>query len=106
MLECNLENHTIKYLSFGEGHPIIILHGAGPDDHHYMQSDLEPLFKERTGWWRIYIDLPGFGQTLWPNWTTSSDQILDLLCDFIDQVIPDRKFTLAGLSWGGELSLT
>ena len=105
MLECNLENHTIKYLSFGEGHPIIILHGAGPNDHHYMQSDLEPLFKERMGWWRIYIDLPGFGQTPWPNWATSSDQILDLLCDFIDQVIPGKKFTLVGLSWGGELSL-
>ena len=105
MLECNLENHTINYLSFGEGHPIIILHGAGPNDHHYMLSDLEPLFKERMGWWRIYIDLPGFGQTLWPNWTTSSDQILDLLCDFIDQVIPGKKFTLVGLSWGGELSL-
>ena len=105
MLECKLENHTIKYLSFGEGHPIIILHGAGPNDHHYMQSDLEPLFKERMGWWRIYVDLPGHGQTLWPEWTTSSDQILDLLCDFIDQVIPGRNFTLAGLSWGGELSL-
>jgi pimeloyl-ACP methyl ester carboxylesterase len=105
MLECKLENHTIKYLSYGEGHPIIIMHGGGPNDHQYMQSDFEPLFETRKGWRRIYIDLPGHGQTLWPDWVTSHDQILDLLCDFIDQVIPGEKFTLAGLSWGGELSL-
>jgi pimeloyl-ACP methyl ester carboxylesterase len=105
MLECKLENHTIRYLSFGEGNPIIIMHGGGPNDHHYMQTDLEPLFEKRMGWQRIYVDLPGHGQTLWPEWVTSSDQILDMLCDFIDQVIPDRKFTLAGLSWGGEISL-
>jgi pimeloyl-ACP methyl ester carboxylesterase len=105
MLECKLENHTIKYLSFGEGNPIVIMHGAGPNDHQYMQTDFETLFENRKGWQRIYVDLPGHGQTLWPGWSTSSDQILDLLCDFIDRVIPDRKFTLAGLSWGGGLSL-
>ena len=86
MLECKLENHTIKYLSYGEGHPIIIMHGGGPNDHQYMQSDFEPLFETRKGWRRIYIDLPGHGQTLWPDWVTSHDQILDLLCDFKAEV--------------------
>lgn len=105
MLEYNLGNHIIKYLSFGEGHPIIIMHGGGPNDHQYMQSDLEPLFEQRAGWRRIYIDLPGFGQTIWPDWVTSHDQIVDLICDFIDQVIPGEKYTLAGLSYGGKLSL-
>ena len=105
MLECILENHTIKYLCFGEGLPLIVMHGAGPIDHHYMQSDLEPLFEQRAGWRRIYVDLPGHGQTMWPDWVTSHDQLVDLLCDFIDQVIPGEKFTLAGLSYGGKLSL-
>jgi len=105
MLECRLADLTIKYLSFGEGEPILILHGSGPNDHHYMQNDFEPLFAGRAGWRRIYIDLPGHGQTPWPEWATSPDQILDLLCEFIDQVIPNEKFTLAGLSWGGQLSL-
>lgn len=35
----------------------------------------------------------------------SQDQILDLICNFVDQIIPGKPFTLAGLSWGGELSL-
>lgn len=105
MLKCDLENHTINYLSFGEGRPIIIMHGRGPNDHQYMKSDLESLFKERTGWRRIYIDLPGHGQTAWPDWVTSPDQILDMLCEFIDQVIPGKRFALAALSWGGHLSL-
>lgn len=105
MLECQLKNATIKYESYGEGHPIIVLHGAGPNDHQYMRTDFEPLFEQRTRWQRIYIDIPGFGQTKWPDWVTSPDQIIDLLCDFIDQIIPGKPFALAGLSWGGELSL-
>ena len=105
MLECQLENASIKYKSYGEGHPILIMHGGGPNDHLYMQSDLEPLFEKRTGWQRIYIDQPGHGKTEWPEWITSPDQILDLLCDFIDQIIPGKRFALAGLSWGGQLSL-
>jgi len=105
MLSCKLKNATIKYLSYGEGYPILIMHGHGPNDHQYMMYDFEPLFEQRSGWQRIYVDLPGHGQTVWPDWVTSPDQILDLICDFIDQIIPGKPFTLAGLSWGGELSL-
>ena len=105
MLECKLYNATIKYITYGEGNPLIVLHGAGPNDHQYMEHDFEPLFEDRPSWQRIYLDLPGHGQTEWPEWVTSPDQILDLLCDFIDQIIPGKPFTLAGLSWGGELSL-
>lgn len=105
MLECQLQNATIKYESYGEGHPILILHGSGPNDHHFMQTNLEPLFEKRTGWHRIYLDQPGHGETAWPEWIASQDQILDLLCEFIDQIIPGKAFTLAGLSWGGMLSL-
>jgi len=105
MLSCSLSNATIKYETLGEGSPLIVLHGAGPIDHQYMMYDFEPLFRQRSGWRRIYIDLPGHGQTLWPEWVSSPDQIIDLLCEFIDHTIPDRPFTLAGLSWGGALSL-
>ena len=105
MLSCKLKNATIKYLSLGEGSPLIVLHGAGPNDHQYMMYDFEPLFEQRSGWQRIYIDLPGHGQTMWPDWVRSPDQILDLLCGFIDQIIPNTSFTLAGFSWGGAISL-
>ncbi len=50
MLSCKLKNATIKYLSYGEGYPILILHGSGPNDHQYMMHDLEPLFEQRSGW--------------------------------------------------------
>lgn len=105
MLECQLQNASIKYKSFGEGHPIIIMHGGGPNDHQYMVGSLEPLFEQRKGWQRIYLDLPGHGKTEWPKWISSHDQVLDLLCDFIDKVIPGKKFSLVGLSWGGQLAL-
>jgi len=70
-----------------------------------VRSDFEPLFDERVGWQRIYVDLPGHGQTEWPPWVSSPDQILDLLMEFIDDVIPNQHFALAGLSWGAHLCL-
>ena len=104
MLECQLSNAVIKYKSLGEGYPLLAIHGFS-SDHQYLLHDLEPAFIGRDGWQRIYIDLPGHGQTKWPNWITSEDNILGLLCDFIDQIIPGKQFTLAGESWGASFSL-
>jgi predicted esterase len=56
-MECKLKNITVHYESFGEGRPILLLHGTGVD-HTYMMSDMEPLFKKRSGWKRIYPDCP------------------------------------------------
>ena len=104
MLECQLSQATIKYESIGEGIPLLVIHGFSCD-HHYIQNDLEPLFVERAGWQRIYIDLPGHGQSKWPEWISNEDQILDLLCEFVDQVLPGKHFVLVGESWGGAFSL-
>ncbi|MGB2965280.1 MAG: alpha/beta hydrolase [Anaerolineales bacterium] len=104
MLECQLSKASIRYESIGEGIPLLVIHGFSCD-HHYIQNDLEPLFVERAGWQRIYIDLPGHGQSKWPAWISNEDQILDLLCEFINQVLPEKRFVLVGESWGGAFSL-
>jgi pimeloyl-ACP methyl ester carboxylesterase len=104
MLECQLSKASIKYESIGEGIPLLVIHGFSCD-HQYIQNDLEPLFVDRAGWQRIYIDLPGHGQSKWPDWVTNEDQILDLLCEFVDQVLPGKRFVLVGESWGGAFSL-
>lgn len=47
-MECDLGDIRVHYESFGEGRPIVLLHGWGMD-HHYMVSDLESLFRQRDG---------------------------------------------------------
>jgi len=44
-MECDLKDITVHYEVFGEGRPLLALHGWGMD-HRYMVSDLE---LERAG---------------------------------------------------------
>lgn len=98
-MECNLGNITVYYEVVGQGRPLLMLHGWSRD-HHDMVADMEPLFRERGGWKRIYLDLPGHGRTPGADWITSQDQILDAVVAFIDAVIPGQRFAIAGVSAG------
>jgi pimeloyl-ACP methyl ester carboxylesterase len=102
-MECQLENITIHYEMIGEGRPFILLHGY-PLDHRYMVRDMEPFFEQREGWKRIYPDLPGMGKTPGADWISTQDQILEIVLDFIDQVLPGQRFVVAGASYGGYLA--
>lgn len=99
-MERQLGNITIHYEVHGEGKPILLLHGAFLD-HRHMMSDLEPVFVARRGWQRIYLDLPGHGQTPAPEWLNSQGQVLQVISALIDQLLPDQRFVVAGTSWGG-----
>ena len=94
----------VYYEEYGEGKPVLNIHGWGPD-HRLMKGCFEPVFSETEGYRRIYVDLPGFGKTPTSSWIESADDILDVLCDFIDAVIKDERFLLTGCSYGGYLSL-
>lgn len=100
---CSLEDLDIYYETYGEGRPILMIHGYTMD-HHVMTGCMEPIFSKRPGWKRIYIDLPGMGLTKSKGWIVNSDVMLDILLRFIDMVMPDSTFLVAGESYGGYLA--
>ncbi len=102
-MECQIKDISIYYELFGEGIPIIMLHGWSVD-HRHMVSDLEPLFKQRAGWKRIYLDLPGHGRTPGKEGMATQDMILEVVLDFIDKLIPGQRFVVAGTSAGAYLA--
>ena len=103
-MECAVRNVKIYYEIYGEGTPILMIHGWSPD-HRLMKGCMEPIFQAMdTAWKRIYFDLPGMGKTKGEPWITGSDQMLDLVFDFIDTVIPNQHFIVAGESYGGYLA--
>jgi pimeloyl-ACP methyl ester carboxylesterase len=102
-VECEIRDITFSYDDIGSGRPLLVLHGW-PLDHRHVAADMEPLFAERSGWRRIYPDLPGFGRTAAREWLASQDQMLDLVGEFLDAVAPGERFALAGTSWGGYLA--
>ncbi|MBI9049116.1 MAG: alpha/beta hydrolase [Anaerolineaceae bacterium] len=103
-MKCNVKDIPIYYEIHGSGKPILMIHGFTPD-HRLMSGCMEPLFAEDDGWQRIYLDLPGMGQTPAPVWLTTSDQMLEIVYQFVRQVIPDQKYAVAGESYGGYLTL-
>jgi pimeloyl-ACP methyl ester carboxylesterase len=88
----------------GRGRPILLVHGWSAD-RRYMIADLEPVLSAVRGWQRIYFDLPGHGATPAPEWLESQDQMLAILQDLIDVVLPEGQFAVAGNSYGGFLTL-
>jgi pimeloyl-ACP methyl ester carboxylesterase len=102
-MKYQLKGIGVHYEIYGEGHPLISLHGFSPD-HRLMTGCMEPIFEHRSGWKRIYLDLPGMGKTPGKEWITNSDQMLDVVLDFIDRVMPGQRFILAGESYGGYLA--
>ena len=108
-MKCELERATIYYETHGEGTPLLTLHGF-PLDHRVMKGCLEPiltapyLHEVEIRIQRIYFDLPGMGRTTLHSDLTSSDDIFDILLEFIDAIIPETPFLLAGESYGGYLA--
>ncbi|UCE10597.1 MAG: alpha/beta hydrolase [Candidatus Thorarchaeota archaeon] len=102
-MKCRIRDSDVYYEMCGTGRPIISLHGFTLD-HRSMLGCMEPIFEHRDGWKRIYLDLPGHGKTPGQEWIKNSDDMLQLLVEFIDEVIPDMSFTVVGLSYGGYLA--
>ena len=103
-MEYTIRDVTIYYEIHGSGTPILMIHGWSPD-HRLMKGCMEPIFQSMDApWQRIYFDLPGMGKTQGRPWITGTDQMLKVVLEFIDGVIPNQHFVVAGESYGGYLA--
>jgi pimeloyl-ACP methyl ester carboxylesterase len=95
-------NTILNYEITGDGKPVIILHGLCCS-MEMMKACLEPVFQKENHYRRIYIDLPGMGKSTGETEHASADGILDILLDFIENVVHE-KYLLVGESYGGYLA--
>ncbi|MBS7528996.1 alpha/beta hydrolase [Hazenella sp. IB182353] len=103
-MKCLIGETTVHYVVIGSGQPVLMLHGFSLD-HRVMTGCLEPVFVQRSeNWKRIYVDFPGMGKSVGTNHIHSSDDMLDVMLEFIDQVIGNTPFLIAGLSYGGYIA--
>jgi len=102
---CSICEIPIYYEEHGTGKPILCIHGYSLD-HRAMAGCMEPVFNKisDSNYRRIYLDLPGMGKTP-AAWIKNSEDMLKVLIGFIDAVIPNDNFLLAGQSFGGHLAL-
>lgn len=102
-MEYKIKDISINYEVIGEGKPILMIHGFYPD-HRLMMGCMEPVFGDEKGYKRIYIDLPGMGKSESAEWIKDSDTMLEIVIQFIEEIIPDENFLIAGQSYGGYLT--
>ncbi|MDR7071673.1 alpha/beta fold hydrolase [Fictibacillus barbaricus] len=97
---CQLKKVNMYYEEIGSGTPIVMIHGFSPD-HRLMKGCMEPIFQEKDGYRRIYLDLPGMGQTKDYETINNTDEMLEAVMELIEKLIPGEDFLLAGQSYGG-----
>lgn len=102
-MECTIGDLTVYYEEYGQGRPLLLLHGWALD-HRHMVAEMEPVFANRAGWRRIYPDLPGCGRTPARTWIHGQDQILQVVLALIEQVCPRQRFAVGGISAGAYLA--
>lgn len=100
---CKVEKANMYYEEIGSGTPIVIIHGFTLD-HRAMKGCMEPVFQEREGYRRIYIDLPGMGQTKDYDEVANTDDMLQTVIECINSLLPKQSFLIAGYSYGGYLT--
>jgi len=94
---------VLHYRVVGSGRPILFLHGVTLD-HRYMMDIMEPVFEGLEDWKRVYVDLPGHGQSPARDGIRSQDDLLESVMGFADQFFEDAPFALVGLSRGSYIA--
>jgi pimeloyl-ACP methyl ester carboxylesterase len=97
--------HYVEY-GFGPGaaaYTAVFLHGFSLD-HRVMTGCFEPVFADRPGWRRVYLDLPGMGRSVAPSGLRSTDDIFAVVRAAVAQLVPGGRYALCGESYGGYLA--
>ncbi len=102
-MKVEVNDYPLHYESYGAGRPLFLFPGWTMSAH-VLAYFHEPVFAERQGWQRIYIDPPGHGRSPGIEHINNLDDMLEIILDAVDQLSSGRKFSLFGLSLGAYLA--
>lgn len=97
-----MTEQLLHHIEFGTGFPVVLLHGYTID--HRLLLPLEPVFAERDGWRRLYVDLPGSGRSPRLHGSVTAEAMGEAVLRFLDKTVGDQPFAVVGISYGGQLA--
>ncbi|MFD2026510.1 alpha/beta fold hydrolase [Promicromonospora aerolata] len=105
MAYVEVDGVRVHYVEHGPSGPgvitVVLVHGFSVD-HRIMTGGFEPVFAERPGWRRVYVDLPGMGRTSASD-VASTDDVFRILRGAVEALVPDGPYVVVGQSYGGYL---
>ncbi|MGP3535628.1 alpha/beta fold hydrolase [Microbacterium sp. RD1] len=93
---------SLAYEVHGEGAPLLAFHGAY-SSRTEVRGFLEPMLDGRRIR-RIYVDLPGHGESRPSGGVRTPDDMLDLLDELLAAEASGERFLLLGHSYGGHVA--
>lgn len=106
MAYVEIDGVRVHYVEHGPAEPgmptAVLVHGF-PVDHRLTIGAFEPVFADRPGWRRLYVDLPGMGLTVAPD-VASTDDIFRILRAAVQALVPEGPYVVIGQSYGGYLA--
>jgi pimeloyl-ACP methyl ester carboxylesterase len=96
--------HELAWEARGQGRPLFFFHGLAAD-RRMLIAACEPLFAESSGARRIYVDLPGHGESRGDPAHAGADELVASLAALIRELAGDAPPALVGYSYGGYLAL-
>jgi pimeloyl-ACP methyl ester carboxylesterase len=89
---------AMVWRSWGEGPPLVLLHGASGSWTHWIRNVLPLAARFRV----LAPDMPGFGDSAAPPEPHTADGLADLVAAGLDVMLPPpAELDLAGFSFGG-----
>jgi pimeloyl-ACP methyl ester carboxylesterase len=95
-------NHQISCDVRGDGRPILFVHGVAAD-RRVLVGTCEPVLERHPGWRRIYVDLPGHGESRGDAWQVCADDLVLSLAAVCRDLQLERPLVV-GYSYGGYLA--
>lgn len=86
----------------GRGMPVVFLHGLGVD--HRMFLGLDAAFDDGDAWQRLYIDLPGFGESAPLPGRGGLPDVAEWVDAVVETCVGSSPFVVVGMSMGGLLA--
>lgn len=102
LMKYHVDKNYLYYSIEGSGHPVLVLHAMGTD-HRAMKKWVEPIFNDKKGFQRIYVDLPWHGQSVCQD-IISTEGTRQLLFSFISELLGEQAFSIIGHSFGGYIA--
>ena len=96
------ETASLAYEAIGTGIPLLALHGAY-SARGEVRGFLEPMIDARPVR-RLYIDLPGHGDSRSSSGVRTPDDVLDLVDRLLVEEAPTGRFLVLGHSFGGHVA--